>query len=164
MEWTISGLPLHPLLVHATVMLVPTAAIMAILGSVWPAARRKLGIVTPIVATAAAVAVALTIQAGEALEERVTETDLVEAHTEGGEAATPWIVLLVVAAWVQWAWFAFAKKRLAEGAKAVFGATTSKVVPVVLAVLVVASAAGSAWTVYKIGEAGARAVWSTATP
>jgi hypothetical protein len=162
MGWTFNGLPLHPLLVHATVMLVPTAAIMAILGSVWSAARRKFGIMTPIIATAAALSVALTISAGEALEEQVTGTNLVEAHTEGGDAATPWIVLLVVATWAQWAWFAFAKKRLAEGTKALASATGAKVVPVILAVLVATGAVGSAWTVYVIGEAGARAVWSTA--
>jgi hypothetical protein len=163
-NWTINGLPMHPLFVHAAVMLVPTATIMAILGSVWTAARRKFGIFTPIVSTAAAIAVALTIQAGEALSEKVRETTLVEAHTEGGEAAVPWIVLLVAATWLQWAWFTHGKKRYADGAKPVVKATAAKILPGVLAVLVVVGAVGSAVSVAVIGEAGAKAVWSTTAP
>jgi hypothetical protein len=163
-NWTINGLPMHPLLVHAAVMLVPTATIMAILGSVWTAARRKFGIFTPIVSTAAAIVVALTMQAGEALSEKVRDTTLVEAHTEGGEAAVPWLVLLVAATWLQWAWFAYGKKRYAEGTKAIVKSAAAKALAVVVAVLVVVGAVGSAVSVAVIGEAGAKAVWSTTTP
>ncbi len=163
MNWTINGLPMHPLLVHAAVVFVPVAAILALIGAVWPAARRKMGIVTPILATAAAFAAALTQQAGEALGETVQQTALIKAHMEGGEAATPWIALLFFATWVQWAWFAFAKKRYAEGSKAMIGATAAKVLPVVVAVLVVIGAVGSAASIYVIGEAGAKAVWSHTT-
>ena len=54
MSWSFNGLPLHPLFVHAVVMLIPVASIAAILGTLWPAARRKLGIVTPLLTLAAA--------------------------------------------------------------------------------------------------------------
>lgn len=164
MNWTINGLPMHPLLVHAAVTLVPTATIMAILGSVWTAARRKFGIFTPVVSTAAAVVVALTIQAGEALAEKVRDTTLVQAHTEGGEAAAPWLALLVAATWLQWAWFSYGKKRYAEGSKAVVNATAAKILPVAFAALVVVGAVGSAVSVAIIGEAGAKAVWSNTAP
>lgn len=163
MNWTINGLPMHPLLVHAAVVLVPISALMALVGAVWPAARRKMGIVTPILVTVAAAATALTMQAGEALAETVKETALVKAHVEGGEAAVPWIVLLVAAAWLQWAWFAFGKKRHAAGAKPVLGATAAKVLPIVVAVLLAVGAIGSIAAVISIGDAGAKAVWSTTT-
>lgn len=36
---TIFGLPIHPLLVHATVVIVPLAAVLVLLTALWPAAR-----------------------------------------------------------------------------------------------------------------------------
>ena len=33
---TVFGLPLHPLIVHATVVVVPTAAIAVLLAAFWP--------------------------------------------------------------------------------------------------------------------------------
>lgn len=163
MNWTINGLPMHPLLVHAAVVLMPVAALMALVGAVWPAARRRMGIVTPILATVGAFAVAFTMQAGEALAETIKETALSKAHVEGGEAAVPWIVLLVGAAWIQWGWFAFGKKRYAEGPKAMVNATAAKVLPIVVAALVAIGAIGSIVAVIAIGDAGAKAVWSHTT-
>ena len=43
------GLPTHILLVHAVIVLVPIAALLTVLSAVWPAARRRLGIITPLV-------------------------------------------------------------------------------------------------------------------
>jgi hypothetical protein len=43
---TIGGLPAHPLIVHATVVLVPLAAAAVALHAFWPAARARLGLVT----------------------------------------------------------------------------------------------------------------------
>ena len=63
----IAGLPLHPLLVHAVVVLTPLTALALVLGSVWPAARRRLGIVTPLAALLLIVLVPITVAAGEAL-------------------------------------------------------------------------------------------------
>ena len=50
MPETLFGLPAHPLIVHATVVLVPLGALLVLLHAVWPAARRRLGVVTPLVA------------------------------------------------------------------------------------------------------------------
>ena len=43
-----NGLPIHILLVHAVVVLVPLAALLTMLSAVWPAARRRIGIITPL--------------------------------------------------------------------------------------------------------------------
>ena len=51
------GLPLHVLLVHGVIVLIPLAALLTVLSAVWPAARRRLGIITPLVALAALIAV-----------------------------------------------------------------------------------------------------------
>ena len=42
MDYVISGLPLHVLVVHGTVVIVPLAAVCTVLSIVWPAARRRL--------------------------------------------------------------------------------------------------------------------------
>ena len=88
-DWQINGLPLHPLLVHAVVVLLPLAALMLILGSVWPAARRTFGILTPIIALASLIAVPLTTQAGEALERKTEPSAILEKHTELGDHLLP---------------------------------------------------------------------------
>ena len=50
MEYEVNGLPLHVLLVHFIVVGVPLAALLTVLSALWPAARRRLGIITPLVA------------------------------------------------------------------------------------------------------------------
>ncbi len=159
MNWTLNGIPMHPLFVHAAVMLVPITALVMILVAVWPAAQRKLGISVPILSVVAAVSVAFTIQAGEALEEHVKETALVQAHTEAADGIAPWIVLLVVAACVQWAVFRFVTNRKDSDKVPAFGATSRKVIAAVVGLLVVAGAVGATWEIYLIGDAGAKSVW-----
>jgi len=57
----INGLPAHVLLVHAVVIVIPLAALLTVLSALWPAARRRLGIVTPIVALIALILVPVSI-------------------------------------------------------------------------------------------------------
>ena len=66
MNWTLNGIPMHPLFEHGALMLVPITALAMILVAVWPAAQRILGISVPILSIVAAISVAFTIQAGEA--------------------------------------------------------------------------------------------------
>ena len=58
MPETVFGLPTHAIVVHATVVLLPLAALVVLLHAFWPAARRRLGIVTPLLAGVALVLVA----------------------------------------------------------------------------------------------------------
>ena len=43
--YTANGRPLHVLLVHMVVILLPVTAICVLLAAIWPAVRRRLGIV-----------------------------------------------------------------------------------------------------------------------
>jgi len=52
---TIGGIPLHPLIVHAVVVLVPLASLLLLLAAVSPRIRHWAGILTPITATLALV-------------------------------------------------------------------------------------------------------------
>lgn len=162
MSWTFNGLPLHPLFVHAVVMLVPVASIAAIMGSVWPAARRKMGIVTPILALAAAGSAAFTMQAGEWLETRVDETKLLETHTDGADAVPPWIIFMVVAVVAQWLWFRIQDKRAAAGKASLLSPGLTRAATWALAILVIVSSVGATTIIAIVGDAGAKAVWDGA--
>ena len=161
MSWSFNGLPLHPLFVHAVVMLVPIASIAAVLGTVWPAARRKLGIVTPILTLAAAASAAFTMQAGEYLQEHVTETKLIQAHTSGAETVPPWMIFMAVAVWGQWYWYRLQAKREAAGQAPVLSASLSRATTWALATLVIVSAVGATTIIVLVGDAGAKAVWDS---
>jgi len=161
MSWSFNGLPLHPLFVHAVVMLVPIASIAAIVGTVWPAARRKLGIVTPILAFVAAASAAVTMQAGEYLQEHVTDTKLIQAHIHGAEAVPPWMIFMVAALWGQWYWFRSQAKRKAAGQAPMLSASLSRATTWALGALVIVSAVGATTIITLVGDAGARAVWES---
>jgi uncharacterized membrane protein len=150
MDWMFGELPLHPLVVHLTVVLIPLAALSVVLAAVWPAARRRLGILPPILALLALILVPITTSAGEWLADRVAKTPLVERHEELGERMLPWAVALFAVAVAMWAWHRFAK-------------ATGRIrltVSILLAVAAIVVACGSVITVVQIGESGAAAVWT----
>jgi hypothetical protein len=157
----IGGLPLHPLLVHGVVVLLPLTSLALILGAVWPAARRRLGIVTPLAALVVLVLVPITVQAGEALEAAVGGGDAVEKHAALGMTLLPWAIGLFVVALAQWLWFRFARPRLVSGGTDARVPTGVRIAGVVLAVVAIAVSIGAVATVILIGDSGARAVWGS---
>jgi len=150
----IGDLPLHPLLVHAVVILTPLTAAALVLGSVWPAARRRLGIVTPLAALALVVLVPITVAAGEALEAVVGSRPAIDVHEGYGRMLLPWVVGMLAVAAAQWAWFRWGADRPSG-----FARRRGRLVGLVLAVLAIAVAAGTTAVVVLIGDSGARAVW-----
>ncbi|WP_309127924.1 DUF2231 domain-containing protein [Microbacterium sp.] len=150
----IAGLPLHPLIVHALVVLLPLTAIALVLGAIVPAARRRLGAVTPLAALLVLALVPVTILAGEDLKETVGPLPAVEHHESLGRMLPPWAVALFVVAVAQWGWHRFRTSRPdAEPRRG------DRVISAVLAVAAVIVAAGSTVMIVLIGEAGARSVW-----
>jgi len=150
----IAGLPLHPLIVHAVVVLLPLTALAVVLGAVLPAARRRLGVVTPLAALIVLALVPVTILAGEDLKEVVGPLPAVEHHEMLGRMLPPWAIGLFVVAAAQWGWHRFRPARPDGEHRRGDAAVT-----VVLAVAAVVVAVGSTVMVVLIGEAGARAVW-----
>jgi len=142
----IAGLPLHPLIVHAVVILVPLTALALILGAFLPAARKRLGIVTPLAALVVLVLVPITMLAGEALAEQVGPVPAVVHHADLGRLLWPWTLAMFLVAAVQWCWYRF-------------GVGPRRTARWIVAVLAVVSGVGSTVMVVLIGEAGARAVW-----
>ncbi|MCK9929274.1 hypothetical protein MXD62_19180 [Frankia sp. Mgl5] len=163
----INGLPAHALLVHVVIVLVPVAAVLVGLSSAWPAARRRLGAVTPLVALAALVSVPLTTHAGEWLEERVPADPLVQRHAELGDSLLPWVGGLFVLAAVSWA----LSRRSASSDSSeptsspspdpahVASSPAQRGIVVLVAALSIVAAVGSVVQTYRIGDSGAKAVW-----
>lgn len=142
----IAGLPLHPLIVHAVVVLVPLTAVALILGALFPRIRERLGIVTPILALVVLALVPVTMLAGEALAAKVGPIPAVAHHAQLGGLLWPWVLAMFVIAALQWCWH-----RLGSGPR--------RATRIVLAVGAAIAGAGSTVMVVLIGEAGARAVW-----
>ncbi|MDV2476384.1 hypothetical protein F8M49_15525 [Rhodococcus zopfii] len=157
---TFNGIPIHPLLVHFVVVLVPLSALLLLSSVCWPAARRRLGLITPIVALVSLVLVPLTTEAGEWLEDRTPRDPLVRIHAELGDQLVFWSAGVFL---VSLAWWAMHEPRVRAWwvKRAKFeSAQVSRVVAVGLAVVGIALAAGSVVQVYRIGDSGAAAVWS----
>ena len=164
----IGGLPAHALLVHVTVVLVPLAALMLLAGTLWPAAQRRLGVGTPVVALVALVSVPLATHAGEWLRDQLGPAPLIARHAELGDQLLPWAAGLFVLAAVQWvlarrAGSSSARGARSQGAGAQGDTRVRTRLPVLvtagLAVLSVVVALGAVWMVYRTGDSGAQAVW-----
>lgn len=149
--FTLFGLPLHPLLVHATVILAPVTALAVALTAIWPAVRRRLGPAVPIAAALVAVLVPVTVLAGLDLAARVGATPAIRQHEALGLMLIPWSTALLIAAVA-----VHLRERMTMRIRRVPVATAISVTIVVVAV---ACAIGTIVTTVLAGEAGARAVW-----
>ncbi|TFC08961.1 hypothetical protein E3O19_17515 [Cryobacterium algoritolerans] len=147
---TFFGLPMHPLIVHATEVIVPTAAVVVVLAALWPRFRRWAGFVPLGLALAALVLVPLSIESGQSLEERVAESQLVQTHVNLADGLLPWVIGLVVVA-VGLLWWNHRESRQSRS-------------PRWIAITLIAAAllAGTGTTIQaiRIGHSGAAAVWS----
>lgn len=144
----INGIPLHPLVVHAIVVLLPLATLGTIAIAVRSSWRLRYG---PLVVAAAAVSTVLlpvATSSGEALEKRVGEPG---DHAEMGDQliwfAIPLLVLCAVLVWLEW-------RRQRTGTPPLSRTLTN-----VVAGLAIVAALASAFQVYRVGDSGARAAW-----
>ena len=151
---TIAGLPLHPLVVHATEVLVPTAALAVALAALWPLFRRWAGFLPFGLALAALVLVPISTQSGEALQERVKDSSLISTHADLAEGLLPWIFVVFVVAGVL-LWWNWRERKVGTPRAPTW-------VAVALAVTAVLAAAGTTVQAVLIGHSGATAVWSRA--
>ncbi len=159
----IADLPLHPLVVHAVVVLVPLAVLTGIAVAVWPAARHRFGWPVAGLAVLATLSIPVATSSGEDLRDRLPDTRLIAEHAELGDQ------LLVLVAPMTAALIAImllerytARTTRTEGPGSMVGAATARWTRptlIVLAVATVALAAVSAVQVVRIGDSGARAVW-----
>lgn len=147
---TIFGLPAHPLIVHAVVVLVPLAALSGLVVAVWPAARARYAPLGLAIATLALICVPLATHTGEQLESHVRPSAFVEKHTEMADGLLPFMLLLWIglALIVGARWFS--RERNIGWAKFVIAGA---------AVVAVVGSVASGVQVTRIGDSGARAAW-----
>ena len=137
---TITGLPVHPLVIHAVVVWIPVMAILTILVAVRKNLREKY---SWWVAGANFLLFLITLvakESGEALQEAKGGQLAIE-HGQLG-SVLPWFVLVMTAA-----------------SAAVAGTSRNRTLgPVAVVISILTSIAAVWWTV-RTGDAGARAVW-----
>jgi len=148
----INGLPAHVLLVHAVVIVIPLAALLTVLSALWPAARRRLGIVTPIVALIALILVPVTQNAGSWLQSRLPNAPLIAAHAQLGDTMLWFAIGLFVAALLAWGVPTLLTRNSRQAPPPWVG--------VVVAVVAIALAGASVVQVFRVGESGSKAVWT----
>lgn len=144
MPSTLLGLPAHPLVVHAVVVLVPLACVMAIASAASPRFRQWARWATPAVAVLAALAVPVATSTGEGLERGVPHNSLVEQHAQLGDTLLPLMgavaLFVLVLTWLH--------RRGAKG-----------LAVVAVSLLVGLASVGTLVQVVRIGHTGATAVW-----
>lgn len=158
------GLPVHPLLVHATVVLLPLLAV-AVAAVAWLRTAPRIALGVTVAAAVMTALTWLTAESGEALEHRVAETDLVETHAEMGEKMPLFAAALLLTALVTW-WLA--RRAVADHGRGT-GATGDRDrrpggvaarLPRAWAVVASLVALGVVIWTLRVGHSGAESVWS----
>jgi uncharacterized membrane protein len=168
MPSTVLGLPLHPLVVHAVVVIVPLAALLLAASAVSPRFRRWALWASPAVAVVGLVLVPVATSSGENLEQGVQSTPTLEEHTELGDTLLPFMIVLTILAL---ALFVVERRRRTVPVSDGPGATRagapsdtrsnldSPVLVRVVAALALVAALATMVQVVRIGHSGAEAVW-----
>jgi uncharacterized membrane protein len=148
----INGLPLHALLVHFVVVLLPLAVLGSVVIAVWPAGRQRYGWLVVAVTAVATALVPIATRSGAKLKERVAgqNNPLVNRHEELGNLMLRFAILLLVFVVALMVVHEMARRKEIRWAK---------VTIMVLAVLTIGSAVATGIHVYRVGDAGARATW-----
>lgn len=168
----IFGLPAHPLLVHAPVVLLPLGAVGVLLMVIRTKWFERYKWATLVVVGAGMLGAILAAGSGESMEE-ITRRRAGD-HAEAGDAARLAaiiffaVMLLAVVGPLLWKRWSASRARVADGASAASDAPAqpsadSSAQPMWLRLVVsgalIASAAGSVITVIDAGHSGAERVW-----
>ena len=157
------GLPAHPLLVHIPVVLVPLAAMIAVVFAFRPAWLDRFGWGLVALSGVGALGAILAANSGESLQEtqNKAETAARESHFEMGDTAQVMAIIFfcVDAAVVVIRYFA--RRRAAGGKEStgVWGFIASKGGAIAVAVVLVLSASAATYSIVQAGHQGATITW-----
>ena len=146
MPSTFNGLPLHPLIVHAVVVLVPLAVVWLLVLTFVPRWRDRYAGLGALVAVVALGLVPLASDSGETLQAQIGS---VGEHAELGDQLKFFVFPVAVLAVALW-WFT---------RRARTGPALARPLALTLTVLSVVASLATGWQVYRVGDSGARAVW-----
>jgi hypothetical protein len=152
----IAGLPLHPLVVHAAVVLIPLTALLAVAFAVLPRWRWLVRWPTAVASVVSVGIAYLSTTSGESLEEERNLGRLVHEHAERGDLLADLTVVLAVVMVVS-ALLVPGPSGLASGRGAMARRVlyADKVLPALLVVTALVVLVQAVLT----GDSGARAVW-----
>lgn len=137
---TIAGLPLHPLVVHAVVVLLPLMAVLTVVVAVRKNLRERFSWWVVGANVVIFLVTLVTKESGESLQKSLGGR-IAQDHAELGDVL-PWFALFLA---------------LASAATAVTQRNKA-LGPVAVVVSIIAAVAAVVWTV-RTGDSGARAVW-----
>ncbi len=150
----INGIPVHPLVVHAVVVLLPLAILGTLAIAVRPSWRKSYGHLVVAAAALSTALIPVATSSGEALEKHVGDPG---RHAQLGDQliwfAVPLLVLDVVLVWLSRRPGDDREPPVPKG-----GVVSSRMLTAVAALAVVAGLAAGV-QVYRVGDSGARAAW-----
>lgn len=138
----VAGLPVHPLVIHFVVVIVPLAALGLIVAALNTAFRRRFGFTLVLLLVVSVPLSFVAKESGQALSERVGIT---ERHQSLGDIFPLWVSVLAVAAVV---WFLIARRDGLDALRKIMGA------------VVIALSIGVTALAFLVGHSGAEATWS----
>lgn len=139
---TIAGLPVHPLIIHFVVVLVPLAAVGLVVAVLNGAFRRRFASALVGLLVVSVPLAFVAKESGESLAERVGIT---ERHQSLGGILPLWVTVLAVVAVI---WYLIARR---DG---------SKVLRTIAGVVVIVVAIGVTALTFLVGHSGAEATWA----
>jgi hypothetical protein len=155
---TFNGLPIHPLVVHAVVVLLPLAILGTLAIALVPRWRLRYGVLVVGAALVATLLVPVATSSGEEFEKRVGDPG---EHAELGDQliwfAIPLLVIVAALVWLEWR-----ASRQSTSSTERAGARPRGVINAVMALAVVAALAAGV-QVFRVGDSGARAAWGGTT-
>ncbi len=145
----INGLPVHPLAIHAVVVLVPLAGLLGVLFAV-PRTRAWARVPLLVVSVGAVVTTYVARESGEKFQEVLDLggpiAALVEEHSERADLL--WYLVLAFAAVAILAFVV------------TWSSTANSPLVFALAAVLIVGAVGLGIQVYRVGEIGSKAVWN----
>ena len=160
--YRVFGLPLHPLVVHLVVVLVPVACALVLAAAVNQRARARLGLAPLIAAGAALVLIPVAVHSGQQLQARLPDTAAIRRHAHLANGLLLWVALLVVAAALL-AWFtptAPLRPPMPPTRKGQAPPPRTHVPQRVSAAVAIVAVGLTIVQVVRVGDSGARAVWT----
>ena len=166
---TIFGMPAHPLMVHAPVVLIPLAALAAVVYALVPPLRQRVGWVLVLASLGGAVTAFAAVQSGQAFAAKLQNSRQLDQHGNLGLNVRNIAILLAVVSLVivgvdasRRGRATFAPSGDSDGytyQRPRSGGMLMGVVSVVLSAGLLASAGVALYYVVRTGHTGALMVW-----
>ena len=159
---TVTGLPVHVLVVHAVLVMVPLAAFGVVVIAAVPRWRERYGPLVLAAVTAGLVLVPVATQSGVKLKDRIDASGVVarqiDRHSDLG-ALVIWPTLVLWVLTVALVLMSRSASRAVHGGHSVRSARSGRGLTMV-AVLAVLAAITAGGIVARVGHLGSTAVWS----